>query len=162
MRRHIDQDVEISRGSAAGPALALVAKLQTRANIDPGRNLDVERMRVPLYAAALAGGTRLRDDRALAVAVAAGLRDREKALLKTHLTAAATMRAGARLGAGLGAGTAAGGARFEARDGDGFFAAGGGFLKAKIELVLQVAAAPRPAAPAAAAAGAEEVAEQVA
>src|SRR5439155_788091 len=86
----------LARDAGVRAGLALAAQLESRAAVDAGRNLDAELVRPPLHAGALAAGARVRDDRALPVAVAARLGDREEALLEAHLPRAAALRTGAR------------------------------------------------------------------
>src|SRR2546427_1665773 len=101
MLAHAEHDVEVAGHAGVRAGLALAAQLEARAAVDAGRHLDAELVRPPLHAGALAAGARVRDDRALPVAVAARLGDREEALLQVHLPRAAALRTGARRGPGL-------------------------------------------------------------
>src|SRR3989475_2223970 len=162
MLAHAEHDVEVAGCAGVRPGLALAAQLESGAAVDAGRDLDVELVRPPLHAGALAAGARIRDDGALPVAVAARLGDREEALLEAHLPRAAALRAGARRGPRLGAASAARVARRQAGHRDRLLAPERRLLEADLEVVAEVLPAPRPTAPAAAPARAEEVSEQVA
>src|SRR5437867_9365085 len=162
MLAHAEHDVEVAGCAGVRPGLALAAQLESGAAVDAGRDLDVELVRPPLHAGALAAGARIRDDGALPVAVAARLGDREEALLEAHLPRAAALRAGARRGPRLGAASAARVARRQAGHRDRLLAPERRLLEADLEVVAEVLPAPRPTAPAAGPARAEEVSEQVA
>src|SRR5437870_2227684 len=103
MLAHAEQHVEVARGAAVHPRLALAAELQTRAGVDPGGNLDVQLMSPALDTRAAARRARVGDDRPLPVAVAAGLGDREESLLEAYLPRAAALRTRPRHRPGLGA-----------------------------------------------------------
>src|SRR5437016_1440135 len=94
--------------------------------------------------------------------VAAGLGDREEALLEADLPRALALRTDARRGPRLGAAPVARVAGREARHRDRLLASEGRFLEADLEVVAEILPAPRPATPAARPARAEEVPEQVA
>src|SRR5438034_3927202 len=162
MLAHAEHDVEVAGCAGVRPGLAFAAQLESGAAVDAGRDLDVELVRPPLHAGALAAGARIRDDGALPVAVAARLGDREEALLEAHLPRAAALRAGARRGPRLGAASAARVARRQAGHRDRLLAPERRLLEADLEIVAEVLPAPRPTAPAAGPARAEEVSEQVA
>src|SRR5204863_8284417 len=162
MLAHAEHDVEVAGHAGVRAGLALAAQLEARAAVDAGRHLDAELVRPPLHAGALAAGARVRDDRALPVAVAARLGDREEALLEAHLPRAAALRTGARRGPGLGAAAAARVAGRQAGHRDRLLAPEGRLLEADLEVVAEILPAPHAAASAARPAGAEEVAEQVA
>src|SRR5439155_11360016 len=159
---HVKHDVEIAGGGGAGTGLALAAELQARAVVDAGGDLDVQLLHAALRTVAAARRARVRDDRSLAVAVAARFRDREEALLEADLAGAAALRARARARARLCAPPAARLARREARDRDRLLAAERGFLEGDLELVAEIVSASPPPASAAAAPRPEEVAEEVA
>ena len=76
--------------------------------IDPGRDVDFERLRLVDPAFAAAGAAGLLDHLAAAVAGRAGALDHEEALLRADLAVAAAEVAAARAGAGLGARAVAG------------------------------------------------------
>ena len=162
MLADVEDHVEVAGRRGPRSGLALATQLEARAVVDAGRDLDVQLLRPALGAAATARRTRVGDDRPLTVAVAAGLGDREEPLLEAHLARAAALGAGARRRARLRAPPAARLAGREARDRDGLLAAEGGLLEADLELVAEVLAPSRPPTSAAPAAGAEEVAEQIA
>nr|GFD53266.1 hypothetical protein [Tanacetum cinerariifolium] len=90
---------------------------------------------------AAAGRARFRNDLAAAVALRAGLLDREEALLHAHLAVAGAGRTGDRLGARLGAAAVAGVALVPARHADRGVEAGGCLLQRDLEVVAQVGAA---------------------
>src|SRR5439155_25603576 len=160
MLAHAEQHVEVARGAAVHPRLALAAELQTRAGVDPGGNLDVQLMSSALDTRAAARRARVGDDRPLPVAVAAGLGDREESLLEADLPRAAALRTRPRHRPGLGAAAAARLAGGEARHGDRLLAAEGRLLEADVEVVAEVLPATHPGA-AARPARPEEVPEQV-
>src|SRR5207249_3202322 len=162
MLTHAEHDVEVAGRAGVRPGLALASQLEPRARVDAGGDLDVELVRPPLHAGAPAARTRLRDDRALPVAVAARLGDREEALLEADLPRALALRTGARRGPRPGAAPVARVAGREARHRDRLLASEGRFLEADLEVVAEILPAPRPAVPAAPPARAEEVPEQVA
>src|SRR4029453_2052639 len=114
---HLDQHVEIARGTAVAAGLALAAELEARARVDARGNSHVEAVGAPARPVAVAVGARARDDRALSVAGAAGLGDGKEALLEADLSRAPTLVARRRPGARLGAAPAAGGTGAQTRDG---------------------------------------------
>src|SRR5207249_2138123 len=65
MLAHAEHDVEVAGCAGVRPGLALAAQLESGAAVDAGRDLDVELVRPPLHAGALAAGARIRDDGAL-------------------------------------------------------------------------------------------------
>jgi hypothetical protein len=111
----------------------------------------------PGAAASFAG---IFDDRALALALAAGARDAKKALLETHLTATAAGRTTLRCGACLGAVAAAGFASTMAGNFDFLLDARHRLLKLQRHIIAQIFATATAATPALAAT--EELAENVA
>src|SRR5205807_2705960 len=85
---HRDDHVEIALGPAGKPRLALTAELEPRAAVDAGGDLHAQILRDADAPGAAARGAGIGDDRAFAAALAAGLGDREEALLETDLAAA--------------------------------------------------------------------------
>ena len=122
----------------------------------PAGNLDRQLALAADAPGAAARLTRLRDRLAGAAAVRARARDGEEALLVAQLAGAAALRAGLGRRARRGAGARAGLAGLLARDLDRRLGAGRRFLEGDLEVVAQIGAALRAAAPPAAA---EDVAE---
>src|SRR5262249_38263790 len=102
------------------------------------------------------------DDRALAAAGTTRLGDREEALLEADLAGATAFGTTPRLGAGARPASLAVAALRQARDGDRLFGAARGLFKEQLEPVLEILSTSRPCAPAAPAARAEEVPEEIA
>src|SRR5207245_7526549 len=121
-------------------------KLQARAGVDSGGDLDAQLVRSALDARAAARRARVGDDRSLPVAVAAGLGDREESLLEADLPRAAALRTRPRHRPGLGAAATARLAGGEARHGDRLLAAEGRLLEADVELVAEGLPATNPGA----------------
>src|SRR6185312_10231125 len=84
--------------------------------VNPRRDLDLELRLLAHAALAVAVLARIVDDRALALALRAGLRHREEALRELDTAGAAALRAALRLRTRLGAGAAARAARLGARE----------------------------------------------
>ena len=127
----------------------------------PGRNLHRERFGFADAPLSLALGARVGDDRALAAALPAGRRDRKESLLGADLAGAAAIGALARAaGAAASARAVACLALRQALELDDFLGPARRFLELDFEIVAQVVAAPGARARAAAA-GAEEIAEDV-
>ena len=153
---HVHDDVEIAGRAAGGAVLALAVEPQALTGRDAGGNLDRQLALAADAAGAAAALARLGDGLARAAAVRAGPRDGEESLLVAQLAGALALRAGLGVRAGRGAGALAGLAGLLARDLDRGLGAGGGLLEGDLEVVAQVGAALRPAAPPPAA---EDVAE---
>src|SRR5690606_41737627 len=102
--RHVEEDVEVSRGGAARTALSLAGQADARALVDPRRNVDGQRLAAIDPAFAMTGGARVRDDLARALAGRTGALDHEEALLGPHLpvTAASSAAMGGRTRLGPG------------------------------------------------------------
>ena len=159
----VDLDVEVARWAAIDTRFAVAGVAQAHALVDAGGDLHLQRLLLlhPAGAAAVAAG--VGDDLAAAVALRAGLLDREEALLHAHLAVAVAGRAGLGLGAGLGAAAVAGAAFLDGGDADGLLGAARGFFQRDLEVVAQVGAAIDVRASAATAArAAKQVAEDVA
>jgi hypothetical protein len=152
----VHDDVEVAVRTAARARFALAVEAQALAGRDAGRNADGELALLLHAPRAPAGGARLGDDRAGAAALAAGARHREEPLLIAQLSAALALRAGGRLRVLGGARPVAGLARLLAGNLHRGLGALGGFDEGNLEVVAQIGAALRAAAPAAAA---EDVAE---
>ena len=166
---HLEEHVEIARGSAVAAGLAFAGQPQAIAIVHAGRNVDLELALHLAVAVAVALGAGIADDLAGAVAGAAGAADGEEALLVEDFAAAVAGGAGAGSAAGFAAGTLAAFAAFHARHLDFGAHAEHGVLEADFEIVADVFAALRAGALAAAApaaseqvAEAEEIAEDVA
>ena len=89
----------------------------------------------------LASYARIGDDFSAAVAFRAGLLDREKSLLHTHLALAITGGAGGGLGTGFGAATVAGFASIQGGDANFGFRTARGFFQRNFQVVAQIRAA---------------------
>ena len=162
----VDFDVQIARRAAIDARLAMPGVAQAHAFGNAGRNLDFQRLVVFYAPGAATGGTRAGDVFAAAVAVRAGLLQREETLLDANLAAAVAVRAGLCLRAGTRAAAVAGFAFRDGGDADGFFGTARGFFQRNFEVVAQVRAAIDVAAPATGcttrtAPAAEEVAKNV-
>ena len=153
---HVDDDVEVAGRAAAGSGLALAVEAEALAARDAGRDANGELALPGHVAVAAALRARLGDDAPLAAALAAGLRDGEEALLVADLPAPAALRAHGGGGPGRGARALARLARLLPRDLDAGLHPLGRFVERDLEVVAQIGAALRPAAPSAAA---EEIAE---
>src|SRR5215204_5206671 len=129
--------------------LAFARQAQALAGGDAGRDLHLQVALLGRASVAAARLARLGDDAAGAAAMAAGLGDREEALLVADLADAAALRTRFRSGSARGARSLAGRARLLARDADLRLGALGRGLEGDLEVVAQIGAAAR-AGPAAA------------
>src|SRR5438094_1904579 len=162
MLLHVDDDIEMARGSAGDAAFALVLEPELLAGGDARRNLHRDLPLARHASRTAARRARLRDDAAGAAALRAGARDGEEPLLKTDLALSVTLRADGRRRPGRRPRAIARFAVLLARNLNGRFSAAGGFLERDLEVVPKIGATLRSAAPAAAAeqiAEAEDVAE---
>jgi hypothetical protein len=157
----LDHHVEVAGRAALGPAHPAVADAQRLAVVDARRDADLERALLLHRAGARAGGARLGDHLAGALAARAGRLDREEALAVDHLAVAAAGLAVLRLGARGRTAAAAVLAGVAAGDGDLALAAGDRLGERDADPDLEVGASLGSAA-AAAAEPAEQVAEHVA
>ncbi len=157
----VDEDVEVARRAAAHPGFALAGEADSGALVDPGGNVDRQRLALLDPALAAAGRAGIGDRLADAAAGGAGLLDHEEALARANLAAAAARRAGPGRGAGLGARAGAGLARRGGIDLELDLAAVIGILELDLEVVAQVRAAADVAAPAALLGAAHELAEDI-
>jgi hypothetical protein len=140
--------------------LALAGQAQPLAGRDAGRDLHLQVALLGRPPIAAAGRARLGDDAAGPAAVAACLGHGEEALLIADLAGAPALRTGLGAGPAGRTGALARRAGLLARDPDLRLRALGGRLEGDLEVVAQVGAAPRTAAPAAeAVAEPEDVAE---
>src|SRR5690606_39119174 len=137
-------------------------RADAHAVVDPRRDLDLQGLVLADTSHAIAIGAGIGDFLAGAVAGGAGLLHTEEALLHAHRPAAAAGVAGARRGAGLGARAMTGLAGFPAGDADLCVVPIGSLLQADLEIVFEVCAPIDLRPPAAAAPGAEDLAEDVA
>src|SRR5690606_23054956 len=152
--------IQVAVGAAVHTGLAFAGAADAIAFVDAGGNLHRQGLVRLLAARAVAVGAGRGNELAGAVALGAGLLDREEALLHAHLAMTVTGRAGLDLGALLGAAAVAGCAFLHGRDADLGLGAACGFLERDLEVVAQVGAAVDIAASAATAgATAEDVAE---
>src|SRR6266404_14532 len=163
MRRDGNEDVEIARGSAADPDLALTRQTDAGAVLDTGWNAD----RQCLFAAGatLAGASpaRIIDDPSSPLACGAGSLDRKEALLDARTPTAVTGRTGDRLGASLGAAALALLAGNEGLHPNCRLLATEAVFERDLEIIPKIAAATRPslAAPPAAHELAEHLVEDI-
>src|SRR6185437_2573301 len=157
MRRDREEDVEIARRRPAHAALALAGEADAGAVLDAGRDRDGEGLLLAHAALAGAGAARLLDDAAGALARGAGALDGEEALLRAHAARALAGRAVDRLRPRLGAAPLAGLALRQGRHAHARLLALEGVFQADLEVVSEVAAAPRPLA----ALAADEIAEHL-
>ena len=159
----VNLHVEVAGRAAVDAVFAFAGEPDAIALVDAGRNLDRQRLVLLDASDAVAAVAGVGDEAAGAVALGAGLLDREEALLHAHLAVTAAGRAGLRLRARFGAGAVAGLAVFHGRDADLGFRAVCRLLERDFQVVAQVGAAiDVGTAATATAAAAEDVAEDVA
>jgi hypothetical protein len=131
-------NVQITRWAAVDAVLAFAGQPYAIALINPGRNLDGQRLVLldpPGAAAALAG---LGNVTAGAMTLRAGLLDREEALLQTNLTGAAAGRTGLRLRARLCPGAMTRFADFHGWNADLRFRAVGSLFQRDFQVVAKI------------------------
>src|SRR5690606_5687308 len=157
-----DLDEEVSRRATGDARLAVAGRADPHPVLDAGGDVDLEGLLLLDAALALAGGARLGNHLAAAVAGRAGLLDREEALLDAHAALAIAGMTGLGLGARLRPRTLAGGTALPRGDTDLGGVAVGGLLERDLHGVAQVGAAVDVVASTAGATGAEDVAEDVA
>ena len=148
---HVHDHVQVARRATGEAGLALAVQPQALARGDAGRDLDGQLALACDAPRAPAPGARLADHAPRAAAQAARAGDGEEALLVTQLARPAALPARLGPAAGGRAGALAGVAGFLARDLDGRLGAGKRLLEADLEVVAEVGAALRAAAPAASA-----------
>src|SRR5829696_6049836 len=156
--------VEVARGTAARPRLALAGQPHAAAVADARGDVHAIALDLARAPGALTGGTRVPDLRAGAAAERAGLGNREEPLRLGLDPAPVAARAHGRHGARLRPGAMAGRAGRRERDGHRHLRALHRLLERDVDLGLEVAAAlgPRRTARAAPTAGAEEIGQDVA
>src|SRR5690606_34758058 len=98
--RDVEEDVEVARRRAARTRLALARQADARPFVDPGGDVDGQRLAPVDAALAMALVARIGDDLARSLAMRAGALDHEEALLRAHLAVAAARRAAMGRGAG--------------------------------------------------------------
>ena len=162
-----DGELQVAAGRPGVAGVAHAGEADAVSGVHAGGDFDLDGAGTDGPARALAGGARVGDDLAGAVAAAARRLDLEEALLLDDDPLAAAALATRRLATRLGPGAAARLAGVLALDGDLLLDALGRLDQLDVEDGLQVLAALRPgpppaAPPAAAEERAEEVAEQVA
>src|SRR6185312_5686964 len=157
-----DDDVEVAGRAAVDTGFAFAREADAIVLVDTGGNLDGERLVLAHAPRALAGRAGIGDHLAAAVALRAGLLQREEALRHAYLAAAVAGRALLRRRARLGAAAVAGRALLERGDADLRFGAARRVLERELEVVAQVGAAIHAVATAPAALLAEDLAEDVA
>ena len=161
---HVNDDVEVSCRAAAHPCFAFTLKPDLLAIGNPRRNLDAELPLARDAPFAVAGVAWLRDHASGPAALGTRSRDGEESLREPDLALPLALRACGGRGPRLRAGAAAGLARFVPRNLDGGRGALGRFIERDLEVVAEIAAALRSAAPLPAkqVAKTEHVAEDVA
>src|SRR6185503_20102988 len=145
---HVDDDVEIAGRAAAAARFALAAQAQALPARDAGGDLHRQLALVLHAAGATARGAGRADDRARSAALSAGARDREEALLVAQLASPVALRARLGLRPGRRARPVARLARLLAWNLDRRLHTLGGFVERDLEVVPEVDAALRAAAPA--------------
>jgi hypothetical protein len=108
VRLEVDLHVEVARRAAVDAMLAFAGEAYAIALVDPGRNLDRQRLVLLDATGAMTGAAGVGNVTPGAVAFGAGLLDREEALLHADLAVAGAGRAGFGFAALLGAAAAAG------------------------------------------------------
>src|SRR5262249_53667534 len=156
VRLDLHHHVEVAGGAAVDAGLAAARQADAVTVVDPRGDFHRQRLVLLDAAAAAAGGAGVGDHLAGAVALGAGLLDRETPLLHAHLALALAGGAGGGLGAGLGAAALAGAAFLEGGHADAGLGAARRVFQRDLEVVAQVGAAVDAGALAAAA---EDVAE---
>src|SRR6185312_8362767 len=111
VRLDAHQHVQVARGATPVARFAPARQPDALPVVDPRGDPHGERARLGDSAGSPAVATLLVDDRADALAFAAGLRELERTLVRGHQAHAVALRTGPRLGAGLGPRTVAGLAR---------------------------------------------------
>ena len=145
---HVDDDVEIARRAAGRAGFAFASSRSRWPVAMPAGILTVSFRSCATRPGAAAGRARLGDDLARPAALAAGARDGEEALLIAELPAPVALRAGRRPRARRRAGAVARLALLGAGNLDRRLGAARRFLERDLEVVAQVGAALRTAAPA--------------
>src|SRR5512143_2905629 len=125
----VDHHIEVARRAAVDAGFAFTSQTDAVAAVDPGRNLDRQRLVLLDAAFAMASGAGIGHHLAGAAATRTGLLHREEALLNADLAMAAAGGAGGRLSARLGAATVAGITFFQRGDADLGFGAARRFLE---------------------------------
>ena len=149
---HVDDDVKMTGRTAGGAGFAFALKAELLPGCDPTGNLDGDFSLARHASRAATGLAGLRDDLSGAAALRARTRDREEALLETDLAVTLALRARARRRSLGRARAVARPAVLLARNLNRRLGAASRFFERDLEVVPQVGAAPRPAAPASAAA----------
>ena len=144
VRCHADEDEQIARRSTADADLAFSGKPHADAVLDPGGDVDRQRLFAPRAALAAARLARIVDDPPGTLAAGAGLLEREKTLLHAQLPAAVAPRAGDRLGARFGAAALALVAGDQCRHADRRLLAAERLLERDLKVIAQVVATARP------------------
>src|SRR5690606_13174415 len=161
--RHVHDDVEVAGRTATQAVLAFTVEAEALAVGNAGRNLHRHPAILRGAAGATARGAGIAHDAPGGAAGAARARDDQEALLEPELARPAAVGADVGRRARGRARAVAGRARLFARNLDRLFAAGVRLVERDLEIEAQVGAAHRPLAarPAAEAAEAEEVTEDV-
>src|ERR1043166_5410493 len=141
MRLDVEHHVQVAGRSAALASFAVARRAEARTGVHPCWDAQLD-ARSPLAPPrAPANFARFLYDAPGALAVRTGLGDAENAARADHLAASAAGGANPRARAGFGSRTRAVGAPLRLRNGDFLFAAVGGFLEGKFQVVTQVVAA---------------------
>src|SRR6185295_16575711 len=152
---HVDDDVEVAGGAAGGAGFAFTLQTQLLSGGDSRRNLHRDLAFLGDASRTLTRLARVADDLPRTAALRTGARHGEEALLESHLTLAAALRALRWRRALRRARSVARLARLLPRNLDRRLGAARRFLEGNFEVVAQIGAALRSAA----AAAAEQIAE---
>src|SRR5512139_4059782 len=155
-----DNHIEVAGRPAKGSEVTFVRELQTRADVNAGRDLDGEFSLDPDLARTIAGMAGVGDDPPRPLAFAAGFRHGEEALLEADLTTPPALRAGDGRFACLSSRAAADFTALPAGNRDRLLNAGGCRLKTDCKVIAEVCSL-RGAVPAASGEAPEEVIEDV-
>ena len=147
---HVDDDVEVSGGTATGPGFAFTSETEALSRRDAGRNTDAEFLFLLHAPGAATDLTGFGDDRAGAAALPARPRHGEEALLISDLSAPLALWARDWRRAGCCAVAFAGLADFLPGNLQRCLGAFRGFFEGDLEIVAEVCTALRTASPSAA------------
>src|SRR5207248_10766795 len=139
--RDADEDVEVARGGAVLPGLALAGQTDTGAVLDPGRDVDRQRFLASHSSLSAAGPARLVDRLPGALAGRTGLLDRKEALLPSNPSVTVTGAAAGGARAGFGAAPLASVAMGKGGNADRRLLAAERVFERDFEIVAQIAAA---------------------
>jgi hypothetical protein len=135
VRLDMQDDVQVSRWSAASPSLSISGGAEPRAGLDPGGDAQRDFGGEFAPAGAVTRVAGLVDHATGALAMRAGLGDAEDAARADDLTAAAAGGAGSGSGTGFGSGAIAGITPLGFADGDLLFTAARSLFKGDLEVI---------------------------